>query len=333
MQFEGARRAAWRTRAPRSAAHSAQRVPPPGNKPIELLQLAHSQRAQHVGNPVVETRLLHLVVPGRQLVLLSQANPFVWNVVGVTRHAVIAQERKPFARARGRLVVTAPPSPVAIALTGWKEKVASSQNRPSPTRLPCPGRIGRCRARGRHPRRRPSRAPRAIRRISAMGTNEPLRWTGSTASARGARCSASASVSGVIKPLSGSTSANTTSAPVRPGCIGRREKSDRRNDHLIARPQIEREARQVKRSRSAAAGHDFLRTCDLSQRGLERLDPWAGRQVVAAQSRSHGGDVVLFDQLPPVGRGNVLMRRLPTPMSARVPMVSGGIRYWGSLLT
>ena len=108
-------------------------------------------------------------------------------------------------------VVTTPPSPVAMVFTGWNEKHAIR-------RMPRRADIRGAERMARVLDQQHAAASSATAARPAMSQTWPSRCTGSTA--RGAHAcawrvpSAAESVSGVIRPVSGSTSANTTSAPV-----------------------------------------------------------------------------------------------------------------------
>ena len=107
-------------------------------------------------------------------------------------------------------MATIPPSPAAMVFTPWNEKVLASERRHPPTAPPgvTVPRAWQASSTIFSP------AARATGARASMSQARPARCTGRTAFARGlARSTASASVCAVIRPLTGSTSAKTTSAP------------------------------------------------------------------------------------------------------------------------
>ena len=78
---------------------------------LQLGELRAAQRAVDVGEPVVEAELVLLAGTSRRSSRSSAR---------VADEAVVAERREPVAQRSASRVVTIPPSPVVIALTGWK---------------------------------------------------------------------------------------------------------------------------------------------------------------------------------------------------------------------
>ena len=174
-----------------------------------LASWLEAQRAEHVGQAIVEAERLHLVGPGlRRRGGVSNG--------GGSRTMPWLRKRRSRSASAASLVVTMPPSPVVMVLTGWKEKQAmaavAAVADPLGDVAEGHGRAERVAGvldqRGAGVGQAPASAGR-----SAASPRQVHRQHGRAAGGRPAAVSASASVSGVIRPVSGSTSANTTSAP------------------------------------------------------------------------------------------------------------------------
>ena len=173
-------------------------------------------------------------------------------------------------------------------------------------------RAKRCPARAPHRRRSSCRGARATFGDGLHVARSARRSApGNTASARpfGARDSASSRSPARISPVSGSTSANTISAPHRCGAdaVARKVIAGTMTVRACAEP--ERARRHVQRRGAVGAGDGVLCAHRFGEPGLERRDQRAGGQKVAAQRLGDGGDVVVFDELAAIGQERFLPRR------------------------
>ena len=133
-----------------------------------------------------------------------------------------------------------------------------------------------------------------------------------------ARSSASAMWSAPMSPVSGSTSANTTSAPVRTDGVGGGEEGDGGNNRRIARSEPDAHGGQVKRCRAVGADHCAGRAYDRGEGALEGCDDRAGGQGIAAEHLRDRGNVVLLHAVPAV----LQERRHTASISRRICSIS-----------
>ena len=200
-------------------------------------------------------------------------------------------------------------------------------------RAGCRQRVAGRRARGRHPRRRRARRParppqcRPCRRLAAEmhgQTARDLRPSRGPRQRRLQRC-------GVIRPVSGSTSANThLGADVARG-VGGRQEGERGT--IAASPALEpeRQRRKMQRRGAVVAG-DRMRGADALGEGRPRTPSTVGpgRQLVAAQDLGDRGDVVVVDAVPAIGQEAPASGSLPgsSRSMALQPVARRAIRRW-----
>ena len=171
-------------------------------------------------------------------------------------------------------VVTIPPSPHVIVLTGWKEKTAMSAWRQAPTGPSGVRAPAACAASSMIVTSGPTAA-----RISATGAGSPAKCTGTTARVRGV--TAAATVSGADVPGGGLDVGEGRRGVEVGGAVGARRERDRARDHLVAVAHAGHGRGGVEARGARGEGHGVGRVAGGGEGLLERVDRRALRQPVA----------------------------------------------------